>query len=369
MRYRALVCLFAGAVLLGACSWPAISPAPGTAWALQPASRGLALAGPSLPHVTQPFVIVAIHHSRHIHPASTRSPLPGSLLIADKRNNRLLLVGRRYRIKWSFPHPGDLAPGQLFLIPDDAFFTPGFRTIIATEEDYHVIREIDIRSRHIIWQYGHPGVPGSAPGYLDGPDDAYRLSDGLTTVADIRNCRVVFIRRDGRIDRQYGQTGVCVHDPPHAFASPNGDTPLPDGGMLVTEILGSWIDRLDKNGRLVWAIHAPLQYPSDAQLLANGDILICDYVFPGRVVEMDAHGRVVASFGSQSGPNLLSHPSLAISLPHGLIALNDDWNHRVIIADMRAQKILWQYGHQGIFGDGPGYLNTPDGIDFLPAHR
>ena len=60
--------------------------------------------------------------------------------------------------------------------------------------------------------------------------------------------------------------------------------------------------------------------------------------------------------------------ALRLRLPNGLIALNDDWNHRVIIVDMRAQKIVWQYGVQGIYGSGPGYLFNPDGIDFLPKH-
>lgn len=267
-----------------------------------------------------------------------------------------------------FPRPGDLRPGQLFLIPDDAFFTPDRRAIIATEEDFHVIRVIDYRSHHVIWEYGHPGVPGSAKGYLDGPDDAYRLPNGLTSVADIRNCRILLIGQDGKIDRQYGQTGACWHNPPHNLAAPNGDTPLPDGGMLISEIGGSWIDRIDARGRLVWAFRGPLLYPSDPQLLPNGHVLVCDYTFPGRVLELDVHGRVVAAFGATSGPNLLNHPSLAIPLPNGLIALNDDWNHRVIIVDMRAQRIVWQYGVTGIYGSAPGYLNTPDGIDFLPKH-
>ena len=291
------------------------------------------------------------------------------MLIADKWNNRLIVVGRRDRIKWIFPRPGDLAPGQEFLIPDDAFYTPGYHTILATEEDYDVIREIDIRTHRIIWEYGHPGVPGSGPGYLNGPDDAYRLPNGLTTLADIRNCRILFISRDGKIVRQYGQPGACYHDPPRAFDAPNGDTPLPDGGILISEIGGAWIDRLDAHGRLVWAMHTPLQYPSDPQLLPDGHILVCDYVYGARVVELDLQGRIVASFGAPSGPDYLNHPSLAIRLPNGLIALNDDWNHRVIIVDLRSQRIVWQYGVTGYYGSAPGYLANPDGIDFLPKRH
>ena len=35
----------------------------------------------------------------------------------------------------AFPRPGDLAKGQTFLIPDDAFFSPNGSEIIATQED------------------------------------------------------------------------------------------------------------------------------------------------------------------------------------------------------------------------------------------
>ena len=60
-------------------------------------------------------------------------------------------------------------------------------------------------------------------------------------------------------------------------------------------------------------------------------------------------------------------PSLAIMLPNGLVAVNDDWRHRVLLIDPRAQRIVWQYGHTDVASRRPGYLNKPDGMDFLPA--
>ena len=70
-----------------------------------------------------------------------------------------------------------------------------------------------------------------------------------------------------RIVRQLGRAGACCHDPPHTFGAVNGDTPLQDGGMLVSEIPGSWIDDIAHNGRLRWAVQAPVSYPSDPQIL------------------------------------------------------------------------------------------------------
>ena len=67
------------------------------------------------------------------------------------------------------------------------------------------------------------------------------------------------------------------------------------------------------------------------------------------------------------GGNELDRPSLALRLPNGLIAINDDWRHRVILVDPRRHRIVWQYGHTGVASAAPGYLDKPDGMDFLPA--
>ena len=160
--------------------------------------------------------------------------------------------------------------------------------------------------------------------------------------------------------------GSCVHDPPRGFASPNGDTPLPDGGLLVTEI-GGWIDRLGPSGNLIWAIRSPVPYPSDAQLLPDGQVLVASFAIPGRIVIVNRRGAITWSFGSARGPNRLAKPSLAVRWPNGLIAANDDYNHRVIVINPRTKRIVWQYGHTGVAGSAPGYLNKPDGLDLLPA--
>jgi hypothetical protein len=54
-------------------------------------------------------------------------------------------------------------------------------------------------------------------------------------------------------------------------------------------------------------------------------------------------------------------------LPNGDVAVNDDYRHRVVVIDPRTNRIVWQYGHTDIPGTTPGYLNTPDGMDFIPA--
>jgi hypothetical protein len=281
--------------------------------------------------------------------------VPGYILVADRNNNRTLIISPSKRVVWE----DDALRG-----PDDAFFTPGYRSVITNEEFNDTLVEVSLKTRRRIWTYGHSGVPGSSPGYLNTPDDAYRLPSGITTVADIQNCRIVQLNRARRVVRVLG--GSCVHDPPRGFASPNGDTPLPDGGLLVTEI-GGWIDRLGPSGNLLWSIRSPVPYPSDAQLLPNGQVLVASFTIPGRIVIVNRAGQVTWSFGAPSGPNRLAKPSLAVRWPNGLIAANDDYNHRIIVIDPRTKRIVWQYGHTGVAGRSPGYLNKPDGLDLLPA--
>ncbi len=293
-------------------------------------------------------------------------PVPGYVLIADRNNNRILIVSPAKRVVWSFPRAGDVRPGQSFHDPDDAFFTPGYTGISINEEYNETMSLVDLRRHRIVWSYGHPGVSGSASGYLSSPDDAYLLRSGVFMVADIRNCRVLFVNRAHRIVREIGHAGSCGHNPPQGLSSPNGATPLADGGVLVTEI-GGWVDRIDAAGRLVYTLRTPTTYPSDAQLLPNGDILVAGFNTPGRVDELTPSGRVVWTYGPSSGPGALDRPSLAVRWPNGMIAVTDDWHHRIVVIDPRTKRIVWSYGHLGSPGTAPGYLDKPDGLDLLPA--
>jgi N-acetylneuraminic acid mutarotase len=158
---------------------------------------------------------------------------------------------------------------------------------------------------------------------------------------------------------------VCRHDPPRYLGAVNGATPLADGGTLVSEIDGSWIDDIGPTGRLRWAVRAPVGYPSDPQLIGHGRILLADYSKPGAAIIMTRSGQVLWRYGPSHGPGELDHPSLATRLASGLIAINDDFRDRVVIVSVRAHRIVWQYGRTDTPGTANGYLNTPDGLDLL----
>jgi hypothetical protein len=304
-------------------------------------------------------------------PLDIHGPLPGALLIADRGNDRILLVDPRRKTLWRFPTAADRAKGRRLVFDDDTFVEPGGKALVTNEEDHGDILSIDIATHRVTRLFGvpgpqaGPGVAAGPPNRLNWPDDAYALADGTLIVADAYRCRILFIRNH-RIVRQIGRTDVCAHDPPRTLGAVNGDTPLRGGGVLVSEINGSWIDRFSRTGRLLSSFQAPVAYPSDPQPLPRDRILLADYAKPGAVVILDSRGKVLWRYGPASGWGELNHPSLAIMLPNGNIAINDDYNDRVVIVDPKQRRIVWQYGHLAKPGRGGTFLRTPDGMDFVP---
>jgi hypothetical protein len=62
---------------------------------------------------------------------------------------------------------------------------------------------------------------------------------------------------------------------------------------------------------------------------------------------------------------MLQHPSLGAPLPNGLVAVCDDYGHRVVLIDPKTDRIVWQYGQRNRPGRRPGLLSYPDGLDLL----
>jgi outer membrane protein assembly factor BamB len=307
----------------------------------------------------------APHTLPHLVRGSDPSALSADVLIADRSNDRLLVVDPRGRIVWRFPAAG----GQSLPLPDDAFFSPDGRKIVVTEEDVDAVSIVDVASRRIVWRYGAIDVPGSSANRLAHPDDALMLPDGSIFTADIENCRLLLIRPPAhRPARAVGSPARgCVHAPPHAWGSPNGAFPLHGGGTLVTEINGSWVDALSASGRLLWSTHPPgISYPSDSNEVRPGLYVTVGWQSPGILETFDRHGRLHWRYRPRAGDPPLDHPSLAEALPNGDFLVTDDFNDRVIVVDPHTNRIVWQYGHKGVAGSAPGYLSRPDGVDLAP---
>jgi hypothetical protein len=294
------------------------------------------------------------------------SPFFGArLLIADRGNNRLLFMNDNMHVAWKYPSAKTKKDSLHFYFPDDAFFADHGTAILSNQEQNDTIVKIGYPSGKILWSYGHPRRPGTARGYLHEPDDAFLLKDGQVSVADAVNCRVLVLNRNGTVADQIGTNGVCVHRPPASMGSPNGDTPLANGNLLISEINGSWVSEYTLRGKLVWTTQLPISYPSDPQQLGPDRYLIADYASPGQIIEFNHKGQILYRYHPSSGPGMLNHPSLAERLPSGVIMVNDDYNDRMVAIDPTTKALVWQYGVTGRPGTGRGRLNIPDGFDLL----
>ena len=297
---------------------------------------------------------------------SDPAALPGPIMIADEANNRIVVVDPSGKVRWIFPQKGDLKPGQTFATPDDVFLSPDGKSIIATESEHQMVSIIDIATRKITFEYGVADKGSSLKGHLNNPDDAMMLPDGRLIVADIKNCRVLFIDPKTRKTTHLGTTGRCVHNPPKSFGSPNGAFPMQDGQYLVTEINGDWVNAMSLDGKVSWSVHAPgVAYPSDSNEISPGVYMTVDFSKPGAIIEFNSKGKLLWRY-KPTGAAALNHTSLANGLPNGKIIATDDANHRVIVIDPKTKKVLWQYGHKGKKGTAAGYLNNPDGLELIP---
>ncbi len=322
-------------------------------WGAGPVSSGVPL--PPIPPVTG---------NRKNPVPSWGKPLPYPIMIADRRNNRLIEVTPDKRIVWELPSP-DMV---LYRGNEDVSFSPDGKLLAVSEEDNYDIHIVDYEQRAVTWTYGVPDHKGSAPGYLNYPDDAHILEDGNFLTADIRNHRVLIIDpRTNKIVTQWGTVGKRNHNPPHELAAPNGATPLDNGDILITEIGGAWITRITRDSKVVWSVQAPrINYPSDAFPTVDGKhVIVADFWKPGRVVIFDpATRKVLWDYYVKDGEKMLDHPSLARELPDtGDIIVVDDLRDRVIVIDRQTKEIIWQYGVTDVKGHKPGYLWYPDGFD------
>ncbi len=87
-----------------------------------------------------------------------RGPLPGALLIADRGNDRILLVDTHRRVLWSFPTARDRALGRRLVFDDDTFVKPGGKALVTNEEDHGDILSIDIKTHRVTRLFGVPGI-------------------------------------------------------------------------------------------------------------------------------------------------------------------------------------------------------------------
>jgi outer membrane protein assembly factor BamB len=311
-----------------------------------------------------PLPIPPVTGSRKNPVPSWGKPLPYPIVIADRRNNRLIEIAPDKSIVWEFVSPS-LA---VYRGNEDVNFSADGKMLAVSEEDNFDIHLVDYEKKALTWTYGTPDTKGRAPGFLNYPDDAHMLADGQVITADIRNCRIIIVDpKTDKITTQWGTPGKCRHKPPHQLAHPNGATPLENGDILVTEISDARISRITREGKVLWSVKAPnIRYPSDAFMTVDGkQVIVADFWKPGRVVIFDPATRKISwEYFVKEGEWMLDHSSIARELPdtHDIFIV-DDLHDRVMVIDRQTKKVIWQYGEKNVKGHKPGYLFYPDGFD------
>ena len=89
---------------------------------------------------------------------------------------------------------------------------------------------------------------------------------------------------------------MACTDPPRGVGYPNGDTPLANGNVLVSEINGSWITSTRPPAGSSGTVQLPtVDYPSDPRQVGLNLYLLADYDPPaeGRILTIRRSGAVV----------------------------------------------------------------------------
>ena len=94
--------------------------------------------------------------------ASWGKPLPYPIVIADRRNNRLIEIAPDKKIIWEFPSPSL----KLYRGNEDVNFSADGKQLAVSEEDNFDVHIVDYESRQITWTYGVPDTRGKGAGQM-----------------------------------------------------------------------------------------------------------------------------------------------------------------------------------------------------------
>ena len=178
------------------------------------------------------------------------------------------------------------------------------------------------------------------------------------------------IRASGPLSMLIFITAISIASPALAlkFGMPSDVDRLPDGSTLVTDsaMFGpSQIVLLGPDREVLWAIGEGLDFPHNADLQDNGNLIISD-TGNDRVIELDPNFDVVwnSDFIAFSDSWHLDYPNDVNILEGDTILITDRDNHRVIETD-RQGNILWQFGVTRQRGSDDTHLNGPHNADRL----
>ncbi|MDQ2742392.1 MAG: hypothetical protein M3Z66_08870 [Chloroflexota bacterium] len=297
---------------------------------------------------------------------------PGNLFVSDQFNNRAIEINpSTNQIVWSFGsgNPALCNPGPGAVIgPNDAErLSHGLSLLAGTGippgaspglPNGCVDNRVIVvnHAGDIIWQYGQAGVTGKGWNQLNVPVFAIQLPDRNIMIVDQGNNRVIVVDR-------FRRRIVWSYGPtsgPGALNNPNSAELLPNNDVLIADENNSRVLQITPAGKIVGMYSKGLNIVAFASRLPNLDTLITDSG-NNRVIEVTPQGQIVFQYVTNTAPG--SNPS---PLPTNAVRLanNDDtviadqFNDRVIVVD-RDGTLDYQYGTINVPGNGSGQLNAP----------
>ena len=234
-------------------------------------------------------------------------------------HNHVFIFHRRERV-WSTPFPTEPIAGTTVSVVDGKsgklitswgagqFIMPHGVTI--DREDNVWLTDVGL---HQVFKFTHDGKllltlgerakPGDDRSHFNLPTDVAVLADGSFYVSDgYKNTRVVKFAADGRYEFEWGGKG----DAPGQFNLPHGIVVDSHGRVIVCDRTNSRLQVFDARGKVLtqWkGAHIGRPYgvavgTDDHVFSVDGGDPTAEPAERGKVVELDAEGRVLDTFGS-----------------------------------------------------------------------
>jgi hypothetical protein len=163
------------------------------------------------------------------------------------------------------------------------------------------------------------------------------------------------------------------------------------GNILITDQFNNRVIEIDPAGNIVWTFgNGPgdtaanaIVGTNDAERVGNLTLMSGTGIPAGatnnckksgcadnRVLLVDQMGDIVWQYGqfgvTGSGPNQLNTPVQNTYLPaSGNVLITDQGNQRIIEVRRIDNAIVWQYGENGVAGNGPNQLSNPNAAELL----
>ena len=162
------------------------------------------------------------------------------------------------------------------------------------------------------------------------------------------------------------------------------------GNILITDQFNNRVIEIDHAGNIVWQFgNGPhdtsanaIAGTNDAERVGSLTLMSGTGVPPGtttsckksgcvdnRVLLVDRGDNIVWQYGQFGvtgfGPNQLNTPVQNTALPNGNVLITDQGNERIIEVKRSDNSIVWQYGENGVIGNGANQLSNPNAAELL----